>query len=110
MNTDDCETPLCHTETRPKARKEHTCCECRGIIMPGETYQVVSGVWSGGAGPARFKTCWDCMDLRRRYTFHHKFREAAPYGYLHECIKEDGLSADMLQDIRLPDYAYKDLP
>lgn len=55
--------PQCFVSYEPKARKEHRCCECRGVIKAGERYQRASGVW--GDGPMRFKTCPDCAALRR---------------------------------------------
>jgi hypothetical protein len=46
----------------PKAKKPHICCECKGIIKPGETYQSAHGAWEGKWG--HFKTCEDCAALR----------------------------------------------
>jgi hypothetical protein len=45
-----------------KARKSHECSECRGTIQPGENYNYHHGIWDG---PASFKVCLDCEDLRR---------------------------------------------
>lgn len=47
--------------SRPKARKAHVCCECRGTILAGETYRNVWGVWDGEQDTAR--TCLDCLGL-----------------------------------------------
>jgi len=44
-----------------KARKTHSCCECRTAINPGDTYVVVSGVWDGRG--ASFKQCPECNQL-----------------------------------------------
>lgn len=57
-----CDIPSCFQEITRKARKVHRCCECRGDILPGETYQYVSGIWDGE--PYDFKTCSDCASLR----------------------------------------------
>lgn len=46
-----------------QARKEHKCFECCRIIMPGEAYEAVFGVWDGMSGT--FKTCSHCLDIRR---------------------------------------------
>lgn len=58
----DCgDGPSTYRETRPTARKEHTCCECNGVIAAGETYRLLWGVWDGEA--KTFKTCLDCLEL-----------------------------------------------
>ncbi len=56
--------PEAWTETRPRARQAHRCCECRGTIEPGEHYQRFSGIWDHR--PQRFKTCDDCRALREK--------------------------------------------
>lgn len=58
----DCEPPSCYTECTPRARKGHVCCECRGIILPGEIYHVFSGIWDARA--STYKTCPVCEKLR----------------------------------------------
>ena len=45
--------PECFTEVMIKARKEHKCCECGDIIMPGQIYRREKGIWNGK---------WDCFD------------------------------------------------
>lgn len=58
----DCgDGPDVSRESRPTARREHSCCECRGVIRPGETYRLLWGVWEGEA--KTFKTCADCLGL-----------------------------------------------
>ena len=57
------ESPKCYTVTSPKARKEHRCCECFGVIQKGEPYERYSGIWDYAA---TFKTCSDCADERDR--------------------------------------------
>lgn len=54
--------PSVCTTTERKARKAHSCCECRGTIKPGDTYQHVKGIWEGKAG--EYKTCEPCATLR----------------------------------------------
>ena len=54
----------CYTITNPRARKQHRCCECYGIIEPGEKYHVFKGVWDV---PMTFKTCSDCERERENY-------------------------------------------
>lgn len=46
--------------SRPKARKEHRCCECKRTIRVGETYERASGKWDGDF--RTFATCKDCLD------------------------------------------------
>lgn len=56
-----------YVATTPKAKKPHRCCECRGTIRVGETYERVFMVYCGDASTS--KTCMDCValwcDLRR---------------------------------------------
>ena len=56
-----------HEETR-KARKYHTCCECRRTIQPGERYEHVWGVWEDT--PDTHKTCQHCVGLREYVRAH----------------------------------------
>jgi len=58
----DCgDGPETYRESRPKAKKQHKCCECGRAIQPGETYRHLWGVWDGD--PKTFKTCDDCLGL-----------------------------------------------
>jgi RNase P subunit RPR2 len=45
-----------------RARKQHKCDECHGVVMPGETYEATSGKWGGDV--STFVTCKHCRDLR----------------------------------------------
>jgi|LakMenEpi03Aug12_release.lakeMendotaPanAssembly.Ray.scaffolds.fasta_scaffold222596_2 hypothetical protein len=76
-----CEMPKCFSRVQRKARKRHKCCECWGWIEPGETYQYVSGIWDG---PASFKVCADCNDLRAEVDKNERDR--------YECTPFEGLS------------------
>jgi len=51
----------CCTVTRPKARKQHWCCECGESIPIGTVYVNTSGIWDGNAD--RFKQHVECHDL-----------------------------------------------
>jgi len=44
-----CEGDPCDVwkETRRKARKQHTCCECRDTIEPGDEYVHISSCFDG---------------------------------------------------------------
>lgn len=57
-----CEMPSVYQCDRPKARKEHRCCECRGVIQVGEIYNKHHGIWGGEA--ADYKVCNECEELR----------------------------------------------
>ena len=73
----------------PTARKSHSCCECKGAILNGETYQRVSGVWSGGLGLCTFKTCFKCARLRDEYDARNHRDDSADFEELHECLREE---------------------
>lgn len=82
------DAPKCSSESTPKARKRHKCCECRGWIEIGETYHVFSGVWDD---PATFKTCSDCQALRDRIdaALFADYEEASIFGALAEELEDD---------------------
>jgi hypothetical protein len=52
-----------YRERMPKARKEHVCCECKGVINIGEQYQYASGKADGDMWQA--KTCALCCEIRK---------------------------------------------
>lgn len=56
------------TESFPVARKEHTCCECREKIMPGQKYHRATGKWDGEW--ATYRTCMACYKIREHYCPH----------------------------------------
>ena len=55
-------TPVASTESWPRARKEHRCCECGGSIAVGEQYQLSSQL-ADGEGWRTFKLCEACIYL-----------------------------------------------
>ncbi|NDI85097.1 hypothetical protein [Undibacterium crateris] len=57
------EIPSAYREVIRTARKEHKCCECRGVIQRGEKYHFHSGIWDGETHS--FKVCADCTELRQ---------------------------------------------
>lgn len=59
-----CDLPEFVHQSRPRARKTHKCCECRGEIRPGEAYESVRGRWAGEF--AVYKTCDSCAQIRQR--------------------------------------------
>lgn len=59
----DYDAPEFFTVTRPKARKQHKCYECSGVIVPGEKYESTSGKWDGWLDT--FKVCARCAAMRK---------------------------------------------
>ncbi|TPV96148.1 MAG: hypothetical protein B7733_06260 [Myxococcales bacterium FL481] len=57
-----CATPSAFIEYERKARKSHTCGECRKPIRPGDSYEEVTGIWDGH--PGRHRTCQRCKRVR----------------------------------------------
>lgn len=58
----DYDPPEFINTTCPIARKVHKCCECHGVIQPGEVYERVAGKWEHAFDS--FCTCEKCADLR----------------------------------------------
>jgi len=58
----DSDGPECFSETRPIAKKVHTCSECGRIIESGEEYAYETGKWNGEFEV--YKTCEDCLSIR----------------------------------------------
>jgi hypothetical protein len=56
------EQPSAIWERFQRARKPHKCCECYAEILPGDRYQVVSGVWGGEF--SNYKSCSPCAWIR----------------------------------------------
>ncbi len=54
----DYDPPTLHTFKRPKAAKDHTCCECQGKIRKGEVHEFQKWLFDGLWSTAR--TCPDC--------------------------------------------------
>ena len=79
--------PSCSTRTRPKARKEHQCCECREVIAAGAVYERIKGIWDGSANT--FATCLSCAEIRDHFAC-----EGATLGELWRDL-EDNFFPDM---------------
>lgn len=65
LDNDGDPADFCHT-SRPKARKPHKCCECRGTIRPGEIYEHAVGKWNGDI--LTFDTCTLCLEIRDKFS------------------------------------------
>jgi len=82
----DYEPAAVYNAARRKARKQHKCYECSGVILPGETYEYVFGVWDGRAD--NFKTCSHCVDLRT-WVKNNLPCVCWAHGNLHDDLKEN---------------------
>jgi hypothetical protein len=71
---------------KPKARMHHRCCECDGVIQPGETYHRHFGIWEGDA--MVFKTCNDCETLRSKVNATCDPFDLCPFEGLYEWVCE----------------------
>lgn len=61
----DADGPSVFNERRFIARKNHACCECGGVIRPGERYERTDGCWDGRW--ETYKTCGICLRIRGEY-------------------------------------------
>jgi hypothetical protein len=80
--------PSVYSCETPKAKKEHQCCECGGIISIGEHYNYHHGIWEGAA--MTYKVCVDCDDLRRQVDSECRYDEVTGFGYLLESVIDYG--------------------
>lgn len=60
-----------------KAKIDHECIECRGVIKKGDQYEKTSGKWDGNFDS--FRTCVDCLSRRKEF-----FRGGYYYGRIWE--------------------------
>lgn len=82
-----CELPEAYGCETPTARKNHTCCECRGLIHSGEQYHRHHGIWDGEA--ETFKVCLECDALRDECDKNIDFPdEKTAFGCLWESVME----------------------
>lgn len=87
--------PLSYPEvinvTNPRARKDHKCCECGGLIKKGEVYENVWGVWD--FDQSTFKTCLECSLIRDSI---YRQDEGIPFGELLEWVSESNDKNDQI--------------
>lgn len=62
----DGDGPSFCSEKVVKARKQHTCCECREKILPGQKYESCTGKWEGDM--RTYKTCLLCVEIRNKFS------------------------------------------
>ena len=92
--------PSVYRIEKPKARKEHKCYECQGVIAVGEVYHYHSGIWDGEA--ARFKVCVDCEALRCEVDKGETDSEwLTPFGNLYESVFDRGSLDQMRRYVAL---------
>ena len=98
----DYEAPEAYVCDHPKARKDHKCCECRGVIKVGEVYNRHHGIWDGE--PDSYKVCSDCDFLRVRLgkllKEHDPWEEPPPFEGLSDAIFEENLFEKEFIDIK----------
>jgi hypothetical protein len=80
MDYDSDSADFC-TESTLKARKEHKCCECRGVIVKGRTYERAAGKTCGEMWS--YATCAACAEIRDAFVC-----GSWVYGQLWESIEE----------------------
>lgn len=56
-----CEKPRVYLNEKRKARKNHVCSDCGGLIPEGEIYYDISGNWDGVW--SHYKYCSDCDSI-----------------------------------------------
>lgn len=80
------DSPKAYWLGNPRARKEHKCCECRGVIRKGEKYHVIAGLWDEWGC---YKTCSECETLRDLVCASVDHRDDCPaFGELYEHVFE----------------------
>ena len=81
-----------------KARKEHRCYECNGVIRAGETYTYHHGILDGSG--CSFKVCQDCQYLRDWFERRTVYPEdGVAFGELYEHVFESGDFSAMMKYI-----------
>ena len=80
-----CEIPAVYKCDTRKARKDHKCYECHGIIQKGEKYHNHHGVWDGSG--STYKVCVECDALRDQIDQGWiDYDELTPFGSLIESV------------------------
>jgi hypothetical protein len=77
----DFDAPAVYEEVTRRARKQHRCGECRGLIKPGERYEEIRCLWEGQW--SAHKTCVTCSVIGRTLLGCYGF------GGLAKCLSED---------------------
>jgi predicted RNA-binding Zn-ribbon protein involved in translation (DUF1610 family) len=91
ISHEDLDTPSIYREKTPVARKEHICTECGRIILPGERYRYVFGIWEK---PEVYKRCMDCQSICDVY-----FCDTVPFMGLEEELYNTFVSCGPVDDL-----------
>ncbi len=83
--------PTVFDASTPRARKAHRCCECRGVIPPGEQYHLFTGLWDGRWDA--YKTCEDCEKLRNKIAQGRRGGEWPAFGDLYDEVFDNAEEA-----------------
>lgn len=82
-----CEMPDIYSCYTPVSKKEHKCCECRGVIFKGEKYYRHQGLWGGEF--ATYKRCIDCEKIVDEINSHRKdWEDRVLFELLYEDIQQ----------------------
>ena len=101
----DCEIPVVFNESKRKAKKQHTCCECDRFISKGESYFMLQGLWDGRW--SNYKQCVNCHEIGSKYQ--DETRECYSIGELiQELIDSDLIENQGEEDDSLKWVSYVD--
>lgn len=103
---DDGERCSVWMETQRRARKDHRCDACDGLIGAGEVYLVHFSVYEDH--PTSEKMCVECEVDRKEFADAHNGMLYPPGGLqelLESCINEGTISDDEGQTVLLPEDA-----
>jgi len=79
------EWPEIYTESMPKARKQHKCCECHSQIDKGEQYWRIDGKWDGEF--TSYKMCLVCETIFKEAQ--SVLSDKIPFECLYEIVGND---------------------
>lgn len=81
------EMPTVYSCDNRKARINHKCHECHGVILAGERYNYHHGIWDGE--PGQYKVCLECDALREEFNKEIKdWEERVCFGEIYEFVFE----------------------
>ncbi|MFH1820430.1 MAG: hypothetical protein ABH805_00690 [Candidatus Nealsonbacteria bacterium] len=95
-------------DEKPTARKNHECCECGIVILKGEKYWYVFGVWQdygSSSQPNSYKTCLECerdwIEILRVFHENREARAHIVFEMLSEAIQDAHDAGFLQKDDRL---------
>ncbi len=87
----DGEMPKFYNDVERKARKPHTCDECGGAIIPGQTYRYISGLWDR-LYVSSYHICGPCSQTIEEFAAAHEDERPLFQGLseaLEECLRDE---------------------